>query len=58
MKKLKRIDIKSFDGLCPDNHQRAKLAKGLNDIMEYLEKLNKKINKIEILKNNKEENNK
>ena len=55
MKKIKRIDIKGFGGIYPDNHQRAKLAKGLNDIMEYLEKLNKKIDKIEILKNKEKE---
>ncbi len=41
MKKIKRIDIKKVfidDGrICYHNYQRAKLAKGLNDIMEYLE---------------------
>ena len=45
MDKIKRIDIRGFGRLNPDNHQRARLAKGLNDIMDYLEKLNKKIDK-------------
>ncbi len=45
MEKIKRIDVKSFAKLYQGNHQRARLAKGLNDIMDYLEKLNKKIDK-------------
>ncbi len=58
MKKIKRIDIKKIfvdDGRIDyHNYQRAKIAVGLNNIMEYLEKLNKKIDKIEILKNKEE----
>ena len=51
MKKLKRIDLKKNfieDGrICYHNHQRFILARGINDIMYYLEKLNKKVDRIE-----------
>ena len=53
MKKIKRIDLKNFGGIRASNHQRAQLVVGLNNIMDYLEYLNKKIDKIEISKEDK-----
>ena len=59
MKKIKRINMKQFieEGRIDyHNWQRARMSRGINDIMKYLEKLSKKVDRLIEEKEDKEIN--